>query len=69
MSTLGLLVCRSVENPGVLQARCTDTTKDDRGYIMYLTDEDLVELMENAKRGIESMDFPLLVNKFRALLD
>ncbi len=66
---VGLLVCRSVEKPDILQARCRDTAKDDRGYIIYLTDEDLVELMENAKRGIKSMDFPLLARKFQALVD
>lgn len=66
---VGLLVCRSVENTDLLQARCTDTATDDRGFIMYLTDEDLIELMQNAKLGVRSMDFPLLVRKFRALVD
>jgi hypothetical protein len=66
---VGLLVCRSLEKPDALQARCKDTANDDRGYIMFLTDEDLIELMEYAKLGIQSMDFPLLGNKFRALVD
>lgn len=66
---VGLLVCRSVEKPDALQARCNDTAKDDRGFIIYLTDEDLIALMENAKHGVCSMDFPLLAQKFRALVD
>ena len=66
---VGLLVCRSVEKPDALQARCNDTAKDDRGFIIYLMDKDLVALMENAKLGVQSMDFPLLVRKFRVLVD
>lgn len=66
---VGLLVCRSVENRNLLQKRCIDTAKDDRGFIMYLNDEDLIELMGNAKQGVRSMDFPLLNKKFRALVD
>lgn len=66
---VGLLVCRSVEKPDALQARCNDTAKDDRGFILYLTDEDLVALMDNAKLGISSMDFPLMAKKFRTLVD
>jgi len=62
---------RYVEKPDVLQVRvrCRDSAKDDRGYIIYLTGEDLVKLMENAKWGIESMDFPHFVRRFRALVD
>ncbi len=66
---VGLLVCRSVENPDTLQARCNDTARDSRGFIIYLTDDELVALMENAKLGVRSMDFPILANKFRALVD
>ncbi|MGS0998254.1 hypothetical protein [Rhodanobacter sp. UC4451_H18] len=66
---VGLLVCRSVEKPDTLQARCIDTAKDDRGFIICLTDEDLFMLMENAKLGVLSMGFPLLFDKFRALVD
>jgi hypothetical protein len=66
---VGFLVCRSLENPDLLQARCIDTAKDDRGYILYLSDSELVELMLEAKKGVTSMDFPLLVRKFRVLVD
>lgn len=66
---VGLLVCRSVDKHDALQARCRDTAMDDRGYIMYLTDDDLFILIDNAKVGVQSMDFPLLVKKFRALVD
>lgn len=66
---VGLLVCRSVENPAVLEKRCIDTAKDQRGYIMVLSDDDIIELMEAAKGGIQSQAFPLLMRKFRRLVD
>lgn len=66
---LGLLVCRSVEDSELLMARCVDTAKDDRGYILHLTDDDLIELMEAAKKGVASLAFPLLARKFRNLVD
>lgn len=65
---VGLLVCRSVDKPKKLQARCMDTARDDRGFIIYLTDEDLVALMEQAKSGVRSMEFPALVTKFTTLV-
>lgn len=66
---VGILVCRSLDKPDALQARCTDTAKDDRGFILYLTDEDVIDLIKQAKGGVTSMDFPLLVRKFRTLVD
>lgn len=65
----GLLVCRSVEKIETLQKRCVDTAKDQRGYIITLTDLELLELIESAKLGVQSMDFPLLVRKFRKLIE
>lgn len=66
---VGILVCRSLEKPTELAARCKDTAKDDRGFILHLTDEDVVNLIQQAKGGVTSMDFPLLTQKFRALVD
>ncbi|MEQ8270777.1 hypothetical protein [Algiphilus sp.] len=66
---VGILVCRSLDKPKVLDARCHDTAKDDRGFIIYLTDDDVLQLIQQAKSGVTSMDFPLLVRKFRGLLD
>jgi len=66
---VGLLVCRSIEKPEVLEKRCIDTAKDQRGYILVLSDDDILELMEAAKSGIQSHSFPLLMQKFRRLVD
>jgi len=66
--TVGVLACRSIENPTILEKRCNDTAKDQRGYILTLSDEELIELMVAAKAGVRAMDFPLLLKKFKKLI-
>ena len=66
---VGILVCRSLEKPEALQARCNDTAQDDRGFIIYLTDDDVIDLIHQAKTGVISMDFPVLFRKFQLLVD
>lgn len=66
---VGLLVCRSVEDAERLALRCRDTAKDSRGFIIAMTDDDVISLMESAKAGITSHAFPLLSRKFQALVD
>ena len=66
---VGLLVCRSVDKPNILDQRCIDTAKDQRGFILTLADDDIIELMKTAKKGIRSHAFPLLMRKFRRLAD
>ena len=65
----GILVCRSVENLERLNQRCIDTANDQRGYIIILTDEDILELIENAHEGRRSHTFPLLRTKFGPLIN
>jgi hypothetical protein len=67
--TVGILLCRSIEKPDVLEQRCIDTAKDHRGFILTLSDDDVIELVKSAKKGILSHDFSLLKNKFRRLVD
>lgn len=66
---VGFLVCRSLEDPGLLEQRCVDTARDQRGYIVTLTDDDLMAMMQEAKRGIISHVFPALMRKFRRLVE
>lgn len=66
---VGLLVCRSVDNPRLLEQRCIDTAKDQRGYVLVLSDDDIIALMEAAKTGVLAQAFPLLMRKFRKLVD
>ncbi|MCC8997411.1 MAG: hypothetical protein LM517_10285 [Nitrosomonas sp.] len=66
---VGILVCRSIADSNRLEQRCCDTAKDDRGFILTLSDNELVELLKAAKAGIRSLDFSLLNQKFRKLID
>lgn len=65
---VGLLVCRSVEDGKRLALRCKDTARDSRGFIIALTDEDIVSLIESAKSGVKAHAFPLLDTKFQELV-
>lgn len=66
--TVGLLVCRSLSNEGLLAKRCIDTAHDRRGFIIHLTDEDLKELVRDYTASIGGGDYPLLRKKFSALV-
>lgn len=66
---IGLLVCRSVEDAQRLTTRCKDTAKDSRGFIIPLTDEDVISLIEGAKSGITSHEFSTLAKKFHELIN
>lgn len=43
---LGFLVCRSFDDRSRFIARCRDTARDDRGYIIPLADEDIIKMLE-----------------------
>lgn len=50
---LGLLLCRTIDDRQRFIARCRDTASDDRGFIIVLEDDDLIqylELVENDAR-------------------
>lgn len=66
---VGILVCRSVKKPGALAKRCKHTATDHRGFLLTLTDNEIIELCKQAKTGITSHQFPLLMKKFQALVD
>lgn len=67
---VGMLICRSVNNQTTLDKRCADTAKDHRGYILTLTDSEIIDLIEEAESDeARSLSFPLLTKKFRRLVD
>lgn len=63
---VGLLICRSVEDPERIARSCRDTANDHRGFVMVLTDDDLRELVRGL--GASGQGFGLLRTKFQALV-
>ncbi|CAB1219534.1 hypothetical protein [Serratia marcescens] len=56
---VGILVCRSIENKQKLYESCKDTAKDDRGFILPLDDEDILNLIEEYQTKNDQL-FPSL---------
>lgn len=54
---LGFLICRTLDDRQLLEARCRDVARDHRGYIIPLDDTDLIAMLEAAiradQRGVE----------------
>lgn len=65
---VGFLICRSVEDAEKAMSRCIDTAKDDRGWIIVLTDDDLVQIVEDYITSGGKSDYPLLMEKFSKLI-
>ncbi len=61
----GILAVRTVENRELLQSRLRDTASDDRGFIIFLDDDDLRQLVEARKRD---ETFGFLKEKFDHLI-
>lgn len=66
---VGLLVCRSVANKKKIAASCADTARDHRGFIIVLTDDDLKELVDAYLREDGVPTYPLLMARFRLLIE
>ena len=66
---VGILICRSIEKPKILQQRCKDTANDQRGFILTLSDDEIIELVNEARDDALTDSYSLLMNKFRKLVD
>ena len=62
---VGILICRSIENKKKLYQRCIDTAKDDRGYMLVLDDDDIIDLVNTYNDKPDCQKF----HKFRSLWD
>jgi hypothetical protein len=65
---VGLLICRTIEDPLTLTARCRDAANADQGYILALSDNDLSALVQARKNQPDPLAFDLLRRKFRELI-
>jgi hypothetical protein len=64
----GILCCREFKNRGVWDKRCKDTADDDRGYILTLSDDDLVTLVDERKMTSDPWQYQLLKEQIGSLL-
>ncbi|MET4827821.1 hypothetical protein ABH972_005410 [Bradyrhizobium ottawaense] len=51
----GFLCCRSIDNRDRMVATCRDTAIDGRGYIIVLSDDDLVQMLAAVESGNRSL--------------
>ncbi|MBD1873329.1 hypothetical protein H6F75_07535 [Nodosilinea sp. FACHB-131] len=53
----GVLVCRTVDDPINILARCRDVVHSNNGYIVVLTDDDIIALLDmKGKNNLEGID-------------
>jgi len=65
---LGIIVCRKIDDFDLFLERCADTYKDDRGVIIPLVDEDLIQLLGNIKQRIDNPAEELLSDRLRKII-
>lgn len=65
---VGMLVCRSANDDVRLTKRVIDTASDQRGFILHLTDADLITLVEDYVQSNGNTNYPLLQKKFNKLI-
>lgn len=66
---VGILTCRTVEDKVRLAARCKDTAKDSRGFIVVLDDSDVFALLDEMGSCVELPSYELLRRKFMCLIE
>lgn len=49
----GVLMCRNIVDKELFYQRCSDTYRDDRGFIIPLDDNDIISMLESYKNGEE----------------
>lgn len=64
----GIITCRSVDNEALLLQRCRDAAVRDQGYILCLTDNDIVALLQAKARLDDEIPRDILFGKLSELL-
>lgn len=67
--TVGILTCRTIQDKVRLTARCKDTARDSRGYILALDDNDVLALLNERMKVEGLLAYELLRSKFMELID
>jgi len=65
---LGLLIGGSFGNRAKFIARCCDTAREDKGFVMALVDDDITEMLQAIKNGKRSEINRILERRFSELL-
>ena len=64
----GIITCRGVDKPKLVLAKCRDLAKAGRGFILVLTDEDLLELLDAKSKSDDERMEALLHTRFREII-
>lgn len=65
---LGIITCRSVDNVAALEKRCRDAATRSQGYVLVLTDEDIVAMLRAKSELRDEAIEGMLHGKYRDLL-
>jgi hypothetical protein len=65
----GLIMCRRFRNKELFMQRCRDTVHDQRGFIIGLDDNDLGELVNQRRQETRPMEFSLLIDQLRSIIN
>lgn len=65
---LGIITCRQLDNPTLLESRCRDAATRGQGYIIVLTDNDIDTMLEAKSQLQDDKIEEILHEKFRALI-
>ncbi|HBU69693.1 MAG TPA: hypothetical protein DEE98_04855 [Elusimicrobia bacterium] len=63
----GFVVCRKIDNLKLFIQGCNDTYKENRGVIIPLVDDDLINILENIKNGVAGFAENLIKDRFREI--
>jgi hypothetical protein len=64
----GIMTCRAIDDPNTLLKRCQDAASRSRGYMIVLTDEDLIEMLRAKSQLRDEEVENALHRKYRDLL-
>lgn len=62
----GIICCRSLQDKELFIKRESDTVKDGRGYIIHLTDDEIIELLNHRKENVLVDDY--LIEKYNEII-